>query len=330
MDRAFTTTDRPPGAQLRWWQEVLSDVYYNVEVHSSHRDGLYGRIVEHEIGCASVTSFAADQQRVLRSRRRIAMDSEDSFVLVMPTRQPLFYSQAGRSGYRSPGSYVLVNTQSFYELACPDGFANITVKLPAAKLRQRLPDAEDHCAAAYPADQRLAAVLRDYALWLVGQRKALPARLAESFSEQLLDLLVALLESEREEERDRTSPAAVALRRRICSYLQEHLYEPELSPTRVAEAFGISTSYLHRLFRPAGMTLGRWISANRLQRGYEMLTLPRHGQRSIAEIAYAVGFTSQAHFSEAFRRQFGTAPSQARLRARQGLPGAPPAATGSR
>ncbi len=330
MDRAFTTMDRPPGARLRWWQEVLSDVYYNVEVDSAHRDALYGRIVEHDIGCASVTRFAADQQRVLRSRKRIAMDSEDSFVLVMPTNQPLFYSQAGRSGYQPAGSYVLVNTQSFYELACPDGFANITVKLPAARVRQRLPHAEDHCASAYPADPRLAAVVRDYAVWLVGQRQALSAPLADSLSEQLLDLLVALLESERAEDRDGTSSAAAGLRRRISAYLNEHLTEPELSPTRVAEAFGISTSYLHRLFRPAGMTLGRWIAANRLQRGYEMLTLPRHDRRSIAEIAYAVGFTSQAHFSEAFRRQFGTSPSQARRRARRGLPGAAPKAWGSR
>ncbi|GAB5470133.1 MAG: helix-turn-helix domain-containing protein [Rhodospirillales bacterium] len=323
MERAFTTVDRPPARQLRWWQDVLSDVYYNVEVASAHREGLYGQIVEHDIGCASITLFEGDQQRVLRSRQRIAMDDEDSVALVMPTRGALYYSQSGRSGFQPAGSYVLVHTRGFYELACPDGFTNLTVKLPAARLRQSLPFFEDHCACAFSPDRRLAGVLQDYALWLVEQREVLTPALAARLSDQLLDLLVALLQSEGaapEEAGDRAG-----LRQRIVDHLKAELCDPDLTPAKVARDFAISTSYLHRLFRGSGQSLGRWIAVNRLQRGYELLTLPERRSASVAEVAYAVGFTSQAHFSASFKRQFGVTPSAARARAARGLaPVTPP------
>lgn len=318
MPRAFTSIDQPPARQLRWWQEVLSDIYYNLEVISPHRDGLFGRIVEHDFGCASITEFAADSQRVLRTRSRIAMDDADSFVLVIPLRQPLFYNQSGRSGFCEPGSYVLVQTREFYELSCPDGFANVTVKLPGDRVRARIPFAEDHCARAFAPQPEMGRLLRDYAIWLLEHRAAMPDALAMQMSEQLLDLLAALLASEAGHAGASGRKAAAKLRRRIHAYLAEHLFDPDISPAKVADAFGISVTYLYQLFRPAGVPIGRWIVANRLQRGYEMLTLPRHQGHSIAEIAYTVGFNSQSHFSDAFRRQFGITPSQARQAMRGG------------
>ena len=39
------------------------------------------------------------------------------------------------------------------------------------------------------------------------------------------------------------------------------------------------------------------------------------GEMSLSEIALAVGFASQSHFTEAFRRRTGRTPAQARRRA---------------
>lgn len=316
--RAFTTLDQPAGRQLPWWQEILSDVYYNVEVLSRHRDGLYGRIIEHEIGHTSITQFSADDQRVLRTRSRIAMDDDNSFVLVMPLEGKLFYNQSGRSGICEPGSYVLVQTREFYELSCSDGFSNVTLKLPGNMVRSRIPFAEDHCASGQAARSGMARLISDYALWLVDHSETMPEAVALQMSEQLLDLLAASLCGEVNSSPELRQSSAICLRRRIHEYLGEHLFDADLTPRDVAEALGISCTYLYQLFRPAGMPIGRWIVASRLQRGYEMLTMPRYLDRSVAEIAYAVGFSSQSHFSDAFRRQFGLTPSQARKVALEG------------
>lgn len=319
MLRAFSTEQVPPERSLRWWQEALSEVYYNLEVYSPHSEGIRGKLTEYDIGSVSLSRFVSEEQRVFRTRARIAMDGDDSFVIVMPDNGPMFYSQAGRSGFRQPGQHVLVSTQHFYELSSPDNYSNLTVKVPGALLRQKFPQAEDHLSSAYTADPNLVSIFRSFAKWMVEQHGIMPEQVAQGFSDQLIDLLVAVLESEKRGGEDCASPAVVGLRQRIGRYLTERLCDPELTPARVAETFGISPSYLHRVFRPAGMPIGRWITAHRLQRGYEMLALPRYAGHSVAQIAYAVGFTSQAHFSEAFRRQFGVTPSTVRSRARQGL-----------
>lgn len=315
MARTFNTSLLPAERQVAWWQEVMSEVYYKVDVYSSHTDGLRGQIVEHELDALSITFFSADNQRVLRTSSKIVADDDDSFVLVIPKREHLFYSQAGRNGFLPPGDGVLVQTQAFYELSCPDDFENITIKMPARLLRQRIPFAEDHCARAYPTDHAMTAIISDFAHWIVEHRETMPEPLVAPMAGQLVDMVAALLESEARQAEDLDRPTHHQLRMRIEAYAREHMFEPELNARRVAEAVGISPSYLHRLFRPAGISFWRWVIENRLQRAYEMLTHPAYAQRSIAQIAYGSGFANQAHFSHLFRKQFGLPPRDARARA---------------
>ncbi len=316
MSQTFSTLDQPADRQISWWQGVLSEIYYNLEVMSDHSDGLRGKIVEDEFDGLSITRFAADRQRVMRTSRRIALDDDDFLVLVFPRNKQLYYSHAGRNGFVEPGGYVMVQTRSFYELTCPDDFSNLTVRVPAERLRQRLPFAEDHCACAFPNDMRMARFVAEFADWMMERREEMPEALRRQMGSQLEELVVALLVSEAEQDAGPERPGVPQLRRRIEAYTREHLFDAELSAQAVAEAFGISTSYLHRLFRTADTSFWHWVLANRLQEAYERLTHPNYAHCTIAEIAYASGFSHQAHFSTMFRRHFGVAPREAQSLAR--------------
>ncbi len=313
MTQTFTTLDQPEHRQISWWQEVLSEVYYNLEVDRGPSEGLRGKIIEDQFPGLAITRFAADGQRVMRTSARIAADDDDYLVLVFPRREPLYYSHAGRNGFVEPGGYVLVQTRAFYELSCPDGFQNLTIKVEAERLRRRLPFAEDHCACAFPNDQRMASLVIDFADWLMDHHAEMPPAVCRQMSGQLEELIVTLLGAEADDARSLDRPDVPHLRRRIESYVREHLTDPDLSAKGVAEAFGISPSYLHRLFRSADTSFWHWVLGNRLQQAYERLTHPNYAHNSIAEIAYASGFSHQAHFSTMFRRRFGAAPRDARM-----------------
>jgi hypothetical protein len=92
--KQFTTAKVDNSRQLSAWREFMSDVYYSVDVL---RDGrhLRGRIDEGEIGNVSITRFDTDAQRVQRTRSCMARSPDDSYVMVFPRRETLFYSQAG-------------------------------------------------------------------------------------------------------------------------------------------------------------------------------------------------------------------------------------------
>jgi len=312
MAQKFTTLDKPAAKQIAWWQEVLSEVYYNLEVYSDGRDGLRGEILEYDLDGLSLTRFSSDWQRVLRTSRRIAADDDDYVVVVFPRSKPMFYSQLGRSGVLDPGGYIVVHTRAFYELSCPDAFENLTVKIPSVRVRRHLPFIEDHCGCAYPNDRKMAAIVVSFADWLIQQVDRMPDSVRRAMGDHLIELTIAMLMGESGAPGPPKSQAALQLRRRIEAFVRERLVDPDLSAQFVADRFGISVSYLHRLFRPSGTSFWHWILSNRLQLAYEKLTHPGDSHSTVAQIAYSCGFSHQAHFSTLFRRRFATTPRNVR------------------
>ena len=69
-----------------------------------------------------------------------------------------------------------------------------------------------------------------------------------------------------------------------------------------------------RVFRRSfGTTPHRYVVHRRLEKAKAMLA----SERSLAGIAYALGFSSQAHFTATFRRHFDMTPGEARRSGRQ-------------
>lgn len=84
----------------------------------------------------------------------------------------------------------------------------------------------------------------------------------------------------------------------------------------LARLCGLSTSHLMRMFRQStGMTLHSFIAGERQQAARRLLAQSR---MSIKEVAAALGFSSAAHFTNAFRRHENATPSDFRRRVRAG------------
>jgi len=100
-----------------------------------------------------------------------------------------------------------------------------------------------------------------------------------------------------------------ALMEAVCHFVEANLAE-DLSITLIAEAFRLSERTLVRWFQlHQGMPLGRHILLSRLNRAKALLCDTR---MHVAEIQACTGFDSASHFSHAFKRLFGLAPSDIR------------------
>ncbi|KAB2337046.1 helix-turn-helix transcriptional regulator, partial [Actinomadura rudentiformis] len=66
------------------------------------------------------------------------------------------------------------------------------------------------------------------------------------------------------------------------------------------------------MFHAEGHTVAGWIRERRLEQCRRNLADPRLAARSIHAIAARWGFTSPAHFSQAFRTAYGLSPRQFR------------------
>lgn len=92
----------------------------------------------------------------------------------------------------------------------------------------------------------------------------------------------------------------------ILSFMEEN-YMCDLSIEEIAHYTGRSLATFKRDFRKiSDLTPEKWLIRKRLQRGYELL---QGGARKVAEVADEVGFRSASHFSTAFKKEYGIAPT---------------------
>lgn len=99
-----------------------------------------------------------------------------------------------------------------------------------------------------------------------------------------------------------------ALIQTISRYIDDHLYDAELSADSIAAAHNISLRQLYKMWPDINGPLAGYIIDRRLQQARStLLTQPN---LSIAAIAHQHGFTQPTHFAHRFRRTFGISPSQ--------------------
>jgi AraC-like DNA-binding protein len=111
-----------------------------------------------------------------------------------------------------------------------------------------------------------------------------------------------------------------SLYRRVTRLVEENLTSLDLTPESMAKRVGISTSYLHRLFRDTPTSFSEYVRVRRLDQSRRALENPSSTARSIKSIGCGCGFQNAAHFAVAFKRRYGVSPSRWRSRLRSAKP----------
>jgi AraC-like DNA-binding protein len=97
--------------------------------------------------------------------------------------------------------------------------------------------------------------------------------------------------------------------RRIREYMEVHLGE-SIDLSMLAGVAGLSVHHFARQFKQSiGVTPHHYLTQKRVERAQEMLAKT---DLSLAEIAYAAGFSDQSHLSRHFRHMLGTTPREFR------------------
>jgi len=108
----------------------------------------------------------------------------------------------------------------------------------------------------------------------------------------------------RENRENQLSP----LVKRCCQYVRSHLYD-DLSVAGIAETLHFSKSYVSHKFKDeVGMTLERYIRVKKIEESKKLL----HTSLSLKDIASMLGFASQSHFTDIFKKETGVTPKQFR------------------
>jgi AraC-like DNA-binding protein len=91
-----------------------------------------------------------------------------------------------------------------------------------------------------------------------------------------------------------------------------HLDDGNLNIAAVAARHRVTLRYLQKLFETEGTSFSEFVVGKRLAKAHRMLTNPLYSHRAISNVAYDVGFNDLSYFNRAFRRHYGSTPSEVR------------------
>ncbi len=100
---------------------------------------------------------------------------------------------------------------------------------------------------------------------------------------------------------------ATAICRRIVDYVEAHLDQP-LVLDQLADEANLSTFHFARMFRLSfGLPPHRYVDERRIERARQLLRDPA---RPLAEVSIACGYSSQSHFTRAFKAKTSVTPGE--------------------
>ncbi len=297
--RRTSTLDVAEGERAEFWAEHVRANHCRMDYRFSRSGGFRGRTAVQRGGGYQIVEFRSDAIGYLRSPRLLSRDPDEEVRLVLPLR--------GAVGVQVGDTATTVRRGSAGLLA-PDEPFGIDHDVDLHALIFTLPLAELPRARAGRIDvtSGLGPVFAGLLGRAATQRDQLTAPQFETVCRQAVELLQLLTAPD-------VPPAGRAVvEQAFRAHVARTADDPLLTGAAVAAALGWSLRQVQVALQDAGATPSEVIRAQRLRNAHRRLLDPSLHHATVADIAFASGFSSTSAFADAFRRHYGSAPGELR------------------
>jgi len=271
------------------------------------------RLTVIELGPAQLISMRTGEAIITRSRRDIGHAPRDrvlTFIFQVAGR--LTFEHYGHCIVLDAGDVSLCDNGVPYTLHTEHGAEMILLRVPAKFANAYLPVANCFCGHRLGSDDGLASTATAMAIDLARRGQgALDADSRVRAAGFLLEVIASAYAATLADQLP-GSPVRAGRLRTVKLYVEQHLRDPDLSPSIVAERLKVSDRYLRSVFAANRESMSSYIIRRRLEECARQLRDARWRGQSITEIAFSWGFNSAPHFARRFRERFNTSPSDYR------------------
>ncbi|MFI7300871.1 AraC family transcriptional regulator [Streptomyces sp. NPDC050121] len=316
IETVFRSEDLPTADRFDGWRELVGQTHAPLELRSDHREDFRASQRVLDLGAALVWPTRFQPVCFRRTPKLIRQSDPEGLHLSLPLSGALRTVRGDEEAVYGPDSLCVIDTSQPVDVHGGDDSSphtGVGLEVPKALLplpRHKL----DHLARLrLPAREGFGALLAQLLTQLAEGTDSYQPADAPRLGTVVVDLLSALFAHALEAD-DSLPPETrrQTLVLRIRAFVQQHLHDPQLTPSAVAAAHHISTSYLHRLFEQEDETVAAWIRTQRLERARRALAEPTMRAIPIHAIAARSGFPRAADFTRAFRRAYGVSPTDYR------------------
>lgn len=319
MKSTITTSRTPVHDRSRHWHDAIAKAYFPLDLAFRTPDSFSGDLALWTLGDVSLSRLTSDALQYRRLPHHFKAERDEHFLVTVPARSEVFFSQCGKDVRCNPGGFILERSHEPYEFSHAEAADLWVLKVESKALGGRIRQPDRFCSMQFNAADGAGGLFSDMLHLIPGRFDAMSVETRATVGQQLIDLLVLALKADERTLTTGNSTVRAAHLTRIESFIRKHMSDCELDPETIARGCGISTRYLHELFRDTNQTLGSWVRDQRLEACREALR-DASNRQTVAEIAYRFGFGDQAQFSRAFKAHFGLPPKDYREQARTKRP----------
>lgn len=297
---------------LEEWEALISSTFVPLTAEPEARREVTGTLSSRLLRELALTKVESTPQTVHRTSELVASSPGEYYKLNLQVSGHGLLLQDGKESALSPGDLAIYDTQRPYTLTFDEDFDVLVLLIPKHMVGLSSEDIGDITAVRLPRDHRLGQAVSPFLTHLGLLLPELDGPIAHRLATNVVDLLATMLADEVYSRPGGAPGDAARQLRRIHQFIDSQMANPDLSPAYVAAAHHMSVRSLHKLFETTGTTVSAWIKTRRLERCRRDLADPLIGAAPVAAIGARWGFTDPAHFSRAFRTEFGTSPAQYR------------------
>ncbi|MVA99009.1 helix-turn-helix domain-containing protein [Nitratireductor sp. CAU 1489] len=316
---AFARGSFSHGEDVGQYVSIVNRRVARVEVRPAKADRFVYRTSEVRLGPLCISRIQSDPVELHRSVSCIEADNQAQYIIGFNLSGNTDVDHDHRRAAIRAGSLFLLDKAMPYHATFPDAADRVLISVPRRLLESRLIDPTRYLPVTPDTERGIGCLAREHLQFLIREGHQLGSANQTHAIEIWLDLIALAFKSgdgrdEDDLERNAGGGGHMLLSR-VKAHLQCALEDPELTPAKAADTFGLSKRYLHKLFSNSGTTFGAWVREERLLRARSLLVDPRYAHLTVTEVAMRQGFNDIPHFSRQFRARFGMAPRDARANA---------------
>jgi AraC-like DNA-binding protein/mannose-6-phosphate isomerase-like protein (cupin superfamily) len=314
-DRAglkLSTSVIAPRERHDWLREVICREYTQVDVISPAKGDLSQELVIYPWGNLQLSTVKSSTISLQRSSSEPYLNRHDAYLMVMLLSGDYLMQQNGRDVLLQPGDMTLYDATRPHRVHCQgESTEVIYLSIPRTVFRDRVSGIDSCTALRIPGRQGIGYIAANFLRSSVTHADQLRPHEFFSLAEHALDLLALAVTSVRPGDFSLSRSRSVSLNM-IKTFIEQNLRDTGLDTDLIVRHAGLSARYINTLFEDEGTSLMRYVWKRRLENCRKELQNPLYAGYRLSDIAFRWGFNDAAHFSRAFKQQFGCSPRQFR------------------
>lgn len=310
----ITTADVAEAESLDFWRDVVCRTFFIADCQAPAERPFHGSIATTATPQIAVSRLRSGAQHVMRSAEHVRRTAEEVFLVNLQVSGTGAFLQDGREVLLRPGDFTCSDSTRPCEMRYTDDFEQLVFHMPRQLVERTVGATGRLTTRAIEAGSPIGSIVSPFLRQVAAQAQNVQPSTAARLADVSLALVMTALGEIAGGDHEPRLWGRLALRERANQVIDAQAGDPELNPSAVAAALGISLRYLQEIFRDNGATPSDWIWRRRLEMSRRDLCAPSMAATSISHIAFACGFSDVAHFSRRFRAAYGMSPRDFRAK----------------